>query len=125
MRSGRLLAEDSPDKLLTHYNLSSLEDVFLKLCMNQGVNNGLQQIVGNVIPPNETHQIVARTQQQALGERENLAFDYTVNEIDLPENDVQRRNRINCNESPPAPVDTSAVRKSRIAILENVNSILF
>ena len=33
MRSGRLLAEDSPENLLRGYNLSSLEDVFLKLCM--------------------------------------------------------------------------------------------
>lgn len=33
MRSGRLLAEQSPENLLRMYGLSSLEDVFLKLCM--------------------------------------------------------------------------------------------
>ncbi|XP_046459302.1 ABC transporter G family member 20-like isoform X2 [Daphnia pulex] len=109
MRSGRLLAEDSPDKLLAHYNLSSLEDVFLKLCINQGVNKGVEQleIMANVSLSNETHQIVPRTQQQA-GEHENVAFDYSVNEVDLPENDVQRRNRINSNESPVTPVDLSS-----------------
>lgn len=123
MRSGRLLAEDSPDKLLAHYNLSSLEDVFLKLCINQGVNKGVEQleIMANVSPSNETHQIVPRSQQQA-GEHDNLAFDYSVNEVDLPENDVQRRNRINSNESPVTPVDLSSVRKPPIAILDHLNS---
>ena len=33
MRSGRLLAEESPQSLLESHNLTSLEDVFLKLCM--------------------------------------------------------------------------------------------
>lgn len=33
MRNGRMLAQDSPDRLLEHYKCESLEDVFLKLCM--------------------------------------------------------------------------------------------
>lgn len=36
MRSGRLLAEESPRALLTMYNCPSLEDVFLKLSKKQG-----------------------------------------------------------------------------------------
>ncbi|XP_046816635.1 ABC transporter G family member 23 isoform X1 [Vespa crabro] len=36
MRSGRLLAEESPRALLTMYNCTSLEDVFLKLSRRQG-----------------------------------------------------------------------------------------
>ncbi|XP_015585499.1 ABC transporter G family member 20 isoform X2 [Cephus cinctus] len=36
MRSGRLLAEESPRALLTMYNCPSLEDVFLKLSRKQG-----------------------------------------------------------------------------------------
>jgi len=35
MRSGRLLAEDSPAKLLLNHNLATLEDVFLKLCIKE------------------------------------------------------------------------------------------
>ena len=35
MRNGALLAEDNPAKLMESYNLTTLEDVFLKLCMNQ------------------------------------------------------------------------------------------
>ena len=35
MRNGYLLAEENPVKLMENYNLATLEDVFLKLCMNQ------------------------------------------------------------------------------------------
>lgn len=33
MRSGRLLAEDSPQNLLAVHEMTTLEDVFLKLCI--------------------------------------------------------------------------------------------
>lgn len=39
MRSGRLLAEESPQSLLTMYRCSNLEDVFLKLSRKQGASN--------------------------------------------------------------------------------------
>lgn len=46
MRSGRLLAEDSPQNLLSMHNLNSLEDVFLKLCIKErdlpAANNSVQ-----------------------------------------------------------------------------------
>lgn len=35
MREGRLLAEDSPDRLLTTFGCDTLEDVFLRLCKQQ------------------------------------------------------------------------------------------
>ena len=35
MRSGVLIAQDSPHNLLTAHNLDSLEDVFLQLCVKQ------------------------------------------------------------------------------------------
>lgn len=35
MRAGRLLAEQSPSILLTMYRCEGLEDVFLKLCVEQ------------------------------------------------------------------------------------------
>jgi hypothetical protein len=38
MRSGRLLAEDSPHSLLHTFMLSSLEDVFLKLCVKESAD---------------------------------------------------------------------------------------
>lgn len=42
MRSGRLLAEESPQVLLSMYGCQSLEEVFLKLSRKQGGNNGNQ-----------------------------------------------------------------------------------
>lgn len=39
MRSGRLLAEESPQVLLSMYGCQSLEEVFLKLSRNQGNDN--------------------------------------------------------------------------------------
>ena len=39
MRTGRLLTEDSPQNLLAVHNMTSLEDVFLKLCMKNDVSN--------------------------------------------------------------------------------------
>ncbi|EFX78467.1 ABC protein, subfamily ABCH [Daphnia pulex] len=39
MRSGHLLAEESPHNLLSLHGLSTLEDVFLKLCMKDGVGH--------------------------------------------------------------------------------------
>ena len=36
MRNGRLLAEAAPDLLTKHFNISSLENVFLKLCLRDG-----------------------------------------------------------------------------------------
>lgn len=35
MREGRLLAEDSPERLLNLFRCDTLEDVFLILCMRQ------------------------------------------------------------------------------------------
>lgn len=39
MRSGRLLAEESPAALLANYRCTNLEDVFLKLSRKQGTTN--------------------------------------------------------------------------------------
>lgn len=39
MRSGRLLAEESPQVLLSMYGCQSLEEVFLKLSRKQGNEN--------------------------------------------------------------------------------------
>ncbi|CAH0721324.1 unnamed protein product, partial [Brenthis ino] len=44
MRSGRLLAEESPQALLTMYSCVSLEDVFLKLSRRQGQANQVVEL---------------------------------------------------------------------------------
>ena len=63
MRQGRLLAEDSPENLLTIFNLSSLEDVFLALCTkieSQKHRQVLQQCLeGKMIRPEEDEEEVS------------------------------------------------------------------
>lgn len=44
MRSGRLLAEESPQALLTKYRCNNLEDVFLKLSRKQGTSNEIAEL---------------------------------------------------------------------------------
>lgn len=41
MRGGRLLAETSPMSLIEHFNIPSLEDIFLKLCLEDGGEDDL------------------------------------------------------------------------------------
>ncbi len=44
MRSGRLLAEDLPQNLLKDYGLLSLENVFLKLCIKDGIEKKRDEV---------------------------------------------------------------------------------
>lgn len=43
MRSGRMLAQDSPDRLLNDFNCETLEDVFLKLCLADKENRQIEK----------------------------------------------------------------------------------
>ncbi|XP_042216216.1 ABC transporter G family member 20-like [Homarus americanus] len=59
MRGGRLLAETSPSSLIHHFGIPSLEDIFLKLCLEDGAqenrqgkhNNGFDDVDGS--PPHK------------------------------------------------------------------------
>jgi hypothetical protein len=44
MRSGKLLAEESPQVLLSMYGCQSLEEVFLKLSRKQGSNCNVTEL---------------------------------------------------------------------------------
>jgi hypothetical protein len=44
MRSGKLLAEESPHVLLSMYGCQSLEEVFLKLSRKQGSNANVTEL---------------------------------------------------------------------------------
>ena len=90
MRSGRLLTEDSPENLLRDYNISSLEEVFLKLCMNDEGKSKIKQ-------------------QPALG-HENMAFDRSASQSDVSEMGVDCRYTGNDPRSPTSPADFSVVR---------------
>ncbi|XP_065214315.1 ABC transporter G family member 23-like isoform X2 [Planococcus citri] len=49
MRNGKLLAENSPTELMTLYNSSTLEDVFLQLCERQHSTSAVNQSNNNEI----------------------------------------------------------------------------
>lgn len=39
MRSGRILVEDSPERLMSARNMTNLDDVFLKLCIEDDLES--------------------------------------------------------------------------------------
>lgn len=99
MRSGRLLTEDSPENLLRDYNLPSLENVFLKLCMKDEGKNGIQQ------------------QPPALG-HDNMAFDQSASQSDVSEVGIDGRYTRNDHQpSPTSPADFSVVKYCCIVVL--------
>ncbi|CAG2122969.1 unnamed protein product, partial [Medioppia subpectinata] len=63
MRQGKLLAENSPEELMSQYKLDSLENVFLKLCMTDmsikaaalATTTGLETL--SVTDPNNSHNL--------------------------------------------------------------------
>ena len=72
MRSGRLLVEESPENLLGHHRLSSLEDVFLKLCMKDDATVAADQFTSttaNALPLNDMDHVNARTEQTLFPQR--------------------------------------------------------
>ena len=89
--------------------------------MKQSVKGGVEQleIMSNAISSNETPEIVALTQQQS-GEHDNMTFDYSINEMNESENDIDVRNRKNGLDSFVTPIDTSLVKNSQINTMKNV-----
>lgn len=91
MRSGRLLAEESPEHLLRIYNLSSLENVFLKLCMK---DEGTDQEASAPLERSASSRIVrrnpARDQQQPAVGHDNMAFERTTSQSDVSEMSIGR-----------------------------------
>ncbi|XP_066951029.1 ABC transporter G family member 20-like isoform X1 [Macrobrachium rosenbergii] len=64
MRGGRLLAETSPSSLIKHFNIPSLEDIFLKLCLQDSSADDLK---GSVNPAYDGDLAVAVTQSNTPG----------------------------------------------------------
>ena len=97
MRSGRLLTEDSPDDLLRHYNLSSLENVFLKLCMNDEGKSQIEQrsepLANAVMGCTAT-----RAQQHPIG-HDNMAYDRSASQSDVSEIGIDCQYNKNGNRS--------------------------
>ena len=88
MRSGRLLAEESPQNLLRKYQLRSLEEVFLKLCMKDG--NSKKTETANVT---KTDNVVVRVPHPPFGGFDNQAFNSS--QFDVSKLGVDRQFRTN------------------------------
>lgn len=90
MRSGHLLAEESPHNLLSLHGLSTLEDVFLKLCMKDGVvKHATAPVVATITNgktgyPNMAH-------QQDLEGHDNPAYVQTFNNVDAITTDIDHQ----------------------------------
>lgn len=83
MRNGILLAEDTPQNILSRYEVDSLEDAFLKLCMKHGVSDEADQNLKHVRTLNNAGQITDGTEKS--------------NSID--KNEVKRRNSVDSDQS--------------------------
>ena len=51
MRNGILLAEDAPQNILSRFEVDTLEDAFLQLCMKHGVSDEADQTLKQVKIP--------------------------------------------------------------------------
>lgn len=108
MRSGRLLAEESPATMLAHYNLPTLEDVFLKLCMKDDVENRNEdrtEIVATSVRP-----VTLYSARQLPESYVNPAFDSSTSQLDVSEAGIARQHRSNKREFPASPADRFGVR---------------
>ncbi|XP_057374585.1 ABC transporter G family member 23-like [Daphnia carinata] len=90
MRSGRLLAENSPENLLRSYGLCSLEDVFLQLCMKDfskphtEISNNSEDVGG-----------VSFEVQPLSGCIDNVGFEPSTSQLDISGTPIPRlRNKI-------------------------------
>lgn len=82
MRNGILLAEDTPQNILTKYQADNLEDAFLQLCVKHGVSDEAEQHLQQV----ETH--ASSTTELTDAGQENTV--------------IKRKNSIESNDSETA-----------------------
>lgn len=110
MRSGRLLAEESPKNLLRNSRRPSLEDAFLKLCMDEINDSDEQSTVVAHCTSNEDGQTSATVQPD-----DNITTDNSCNQVDIHETDTGRVHHTNGQASSATPADLS-VSKNELLI---------
>ncbi|KAI9558265.1 ABC protein [Daphnia sinensis] len=124
MRSGRLLAEESPENLLINYNLSSLEDVFLKLCMKDEGNDQERQepeVLERTVSSSSMRRNVARPQQPSSG-HDNMAFERGASQSDISEIGVDCQDLRNSHLSQISPADCNANVTTNIGTIPTTTS---
>lgn len=121
MRSGRLLAEESPNNLMRNFRRPSLEDAFLKLCMDEQQTESMV----NASISNATIQNTEETQQQqSQGDSVDNA-EGVVNQTDVTaETSVHRQRHSNSRGSIDSTTSSSVRKKILLTILYyNIKSI--
>jgi hypothetical protein len=96
MRSGRLLAEESPQNLLDNHNLTSLEDVFLKLCMKDITSSSPPSSAPSTVPTSVASTPIVTDKPQRRNQQE-----FVINDDGQQDNPVffeQQTDEINGNE---------------------------
>ena len=88
MRQGRLLAENSPEELLAQYNMETLEEVFLKLCMTDSSSRADQIASGDNLSINNKY----NQESMEEGGIVNPALDLD-NELNLNNNVIIKNNK--------------------------------
>lgn len=94
MRSGHLLAEESPTNLLSLHGMESLEDVFLKLCMKDVQNRkSAMPVVATLSGSGKTYPAIAQgqpvgVQQAVVSGHDNPAFARDHSGIDITTADI-------------------------------------
>ncbi len=104
MRSGRLLAEDSPQNLLAVHEMTTLEDVFLKLCIKDVEESSIEESKG--------------TSYHAIKDDENSPKNHNSTPKSL---EIKKKDKKYCNVRIPSARRTrSLVHKNFLQLFRNI-----
>lgn len=109
MRSGRLLAEESPEKLLMDYGLPSLEDVFLKLCIKRTGSESEVKLNGSVaiMTPSSDNNHTGIVGQNTVEGHDNMPVDCR-SQVDNSEENIDQQRNNSCHLVPTIQTDHPA-----------------
>uniref|UniRef100_A0A1B0B3C6 ABC transporter domain-containing protein n=1 Tax=Glossina palpalis gambiensis TaxID=67801 RepID=A0A1B0B3C6_9MUSC len=93
MRSGRLLAEDSPDALLSAYKCKNLEEVFLKLSRLQSIKILMAQQEFSEMSKPESSRKFRKTRSKSLGKEQLQASSGSIYSVLQELYDPPRRSK--------------------------------
>ncbi|KAL9897531.1 ABC transporter G family member 20-like [Glossina fuscipes fuscipes] len=93
MRSGRLLAEDSPDALLSAYKCKNLEEVFLKLSRLQSIKILMAQQEFSEMSKPESSRKFRKTRSKSLGKEQLQASSGSIYSVLQEFYDPPRRSK--------------------------------
>ncbi len=118
MRSGRLLAEESPNNLMRNFRRPSLEDAFLKLCMDEQQTESME----NATISNATIQYTEEAQQQQpQGDHVDYA-EGVVSQTDVTETSVHRQRHSNSRVGSIDSTTSSSVINNSVYCFIIINS---